>query len=50
MNTRAIPSADMQIGSRRREPSGDINVLGASMAHDDLRHSMVVDDQLTLIA
>jgi hypothetical protein len=50
MNTRTIPIADMQIGSRRQEALGDINALGVSMAHDDLRQSIVVDDRLTLIA
>jgi hypothetical protein len=41
---------EMQTGICRQEVWGDINALGASMAHDDLRHSIVVDDQLTLIA
>jgi hypothetical protein len=50
VNSRTILIVDMQIGSRRREAWGDINALGASMAHDDLPHPLVVHDQWELVA
>jgi hypothetical protein len=50
MNIRSMRIDEMQTGIRRQEVWGDINALGTSMTHDDLRHSIVVDEQLTLIA